>query len=82
MRSELALGNEIVSKDQQEKILKMELYKMKDQLPFDLSGGEKQRLLVSIASLSKLIYFYLMNLQVGWIISIWKGLLTLLKQCQ
>ena len=52
---------------------------MKDQLPFDLSGGEKQRLLVSIASLSKLIYFYLMNLQVGWIISIWKGLLTLLK---
>ena len=26
---------------------------MKDQLPFDLSGGEKQRLLVSIASLSK-----------------------------
>ncbi|HAQ1189780.1 TPA: ABC transporter ATP-binding protein, partial [Enterococcus faecium] len=54
VRSELALGNEIVSKDQQEKILKkMELYKMKDQLPFDLSGGEKQRLLVSIASLSK-----------------------------
>ncbi|HFM5558812.1 TPA: ATP-binding cassette domain-containing protein, partial [Enterococcus faecium] len=48
VRSELALGNEIVSKDQQEKILKkMELYKMKDQLPFDLSGGEKQRLLVS-----------------------------------
>lgn len=42
VRSELALGNEIVSKDQQEKILKkMELYKMKDQLPFDLSGGEK-----------------------------------------
>ena len=79
VRSELALGNEIVSKDQQEKFLKMELYKMKDQLPFDLSGGEKQRLLVSIASLSKLIYFYLMNLQVGWIISIWKGLLTLLK---
>ena len=39
VRSELALGNEIVSKDQQEKILKkMELYKMKDQLPFDLSS--------------------------------------------
>ncbi len=53
---------------------------MKDQLPFDLSGGEKQRLLVSIASLSKTnLFLYLMNLQVGWIISIWKGLLTLLK---
>ncbi|HHA4179742.1 TPA: ATP-binding cassette domain-containing protein, partial [Enterococcus faecium] len=54
VRSELALGNEMVSKDHQEKILKkMELYKMKDRLPFDLSGGEKQRLLVSIASLSR-----------------------------
>ena len=35
---------------------------MKDQLPFDLSGGEKQRLLVSIASLSK-TNLYLMNLR-------------------
>ncbi|MGC3147862.1 ATP-binding cassette domain-containing protein, partial [Enterococcus faecalis] len=41
-------------KDQQEKILiKKELYILKDQLPVDLSGGEKQRLLVSIATLSK-----------------------------
>ena len=53
---------------------------MKDQLPFDLSGGEKQRLLVSIASLSKTNLFLIFDEPTsGLIISIWKGLLTLLK---
>ena len=52
--SELALGNEHIDKQQQDALLKkMGLYTMKNRSPFDLSGGEKQRLLVAIAVLAK-----------------------------
>lgn len=52
--SELEIGNEGIDAEDKDKVLaELEILKYRDTHPFDLSGGEKQRLQIAMATLSE-----------------------------
>ncbi|SFE20907.1 energy-coupling factor transport system ATP-binding protein [Peptostreptococcaceae bacterium pGA-8] len=54
VESELSIGNKTIQPSEKEKILKrLNLWEYRHAHPFDLSGGEKQRLQIAVAALSK-----------------------------